>query len=281
MPLPQVTTSADGITPDSEYENMSKHRMEVQAEAKAQIAHVPEAQAQILEAQAQTLDPKYWMELHAQTLEAQAQYLRHMKAQNTPDHPELFPFPGGYNPMMFPPPCPWGPFAMPPMMTPSQGASMGPSSSLDVVGSSAEQTTVMWKNLPNNYTRDQLLELVNEQGFEGHFDFFYAPFDFASQALVGYAFVNFYSHEQANRFWEKFEGFDKWTLASNKKSQVRWSEQQGLEYHIEKYRNSPVMHDSQEDGFKPVTMKDGQITAFPLPTKKIRAPHQKDCRPKQ
>merc|ERR1740138_1013689 len=52
------------------------------------------------------------------------------------------------------------------------------------------RTTVMLRNLPNNYTRDMLLEHIENKGFIGLIDFFYLPIDFRSHACLGYAFVN-------------------------------------------------------------------------------------------
>merc|ERR1712046_234768 len=60
------------------------------------------------------------------------------------------------------------------------------------------RTTVMWRNIPNNYSRDQLLELIDNFGFQGTYNFFYAPFDFTRGALVGYAFINFEATCHAN-----------------------------------------------------------------------------------
>lgn len=140
------------------------------------------------------------------------------------------------------------------------------------------KTTLMWKNLPNNYRRGNLLELMNEQGFAGTYNFFYAPVDFTSDALLGYAFVNFVSTAEANRFKEHFQGFTEWTLQSEKVSDLAWSDPlQGLEGHIERYRNSPVMHQDISDDKKPMVLVDGQCIPFPAPTKKIRAPHVRGC----
>lgn len=153
------------------------------------------------------------------------------------------------------------------------GASGGPAGSKG-------KTTVMWKNLPNNYTRDDLLALVDASGFASAYDFFYSPIDFTSNALVGYAFVNFVSTEQADKFYYHFQDFTAWTLKSEKVSMVTWSHPlQGLEGHIERYRNSPVMHEDVSDDKRPVLFKDGVRIPFPEPTKKLRAPHLKDCRP--
>jgi len=244
---PKVTASEDFITKAQEFENLSAQ----------------------LQAEAQRCRDMAQMQAYAEAAAGLGQ------------------FPGGYNPMM--PPMMPGMFMppwqqageMPPMMAPSQGARKA-SSGPGAVGSSAGKTTVMWRNLPNNYTRDGLLELVDELGFEGAFDFFYSPIDFTSNALVGYAFVNFVSTAEADRFYNQLHGFTQWTLKSEKVSEVTWSHPlQGLAGHIDRYRNSPVMHADVSDENKPVLMQDGKRIVFPEPTKKIRAPHLKDCRPKE
>merc|ERR1711988_2058919 len=140
-------------------------------------------------------------------------------------------------------------------------------------------TTVMWRNIPNNYTRDSLLQLINLHGFSGKYDFFYAPADFSNDALVGYAFINFVSSEAANDFYDRFEGFTDWSLRSDKVSEVTWSKPlQGLEGHIERYRNSPVMHPDVADDKKPLLFSQGERIDFPSPTRKIKPPFLKNCR---
>lgn len=57
------------------------------------------------------------------------------------------------------------------------------------------------------------------------------------------------------------------------KSQGLWGgPHQGLEAHVERYRNSPVMHEDVPDTFKPVLFANGVRISFPLPTRKLRAP---------
>merc|ERR1719162_1580880 len=115
------------------------------------------------------------------------------------------------------------------------------------------RTTVMLRNMPNNYTRDMLLELVDSMGFEGCYDFAYLPVDFKSQAGLGYAFINFATSDEAQRCFDDFEGFSEWKVPSEKVCTVTWgSPYQGLEAHVERYQNSPVMHHSIPDEWKPV-----------------------------
>merc|ERR1711939_719329 len=130
------------------------------------------------------------------------------------------------------------------------------------------RTTVMIRNMPNNYTREMLLELVDSMGFSGTYDFVYLPVDFRSQAGLGYAFINFVSVADAHFCFDRFEGFSAWKVPSEKVCTVTWSTPtQGLEAHIERYRNSPVMHTALPDEWKPVLLQRGMRVAFPLPTK--------------
>jgi len=135
------------------------------------------------------------------------------------------------------------------------------------------RTTVMIRNMPNNYTRDMLLELVDLMGFVGLYDFAYLPVDFQSQAGLGYAFVNFTSVADALLCFERLEGFSDWTVPSDKVCTITWSSPtQGLEAHIERYRNSPVMHPTLPDEWKPVLIQSGMRIVFPQPTKPIKTP---------
>merc|ERR1740123_2226645 len=45
-----------------------------------------------------------------------------------------------------------------------------------------ERTTVMLRNLPNDYTRDMLLALLDKEGFQGKYNFVYLPMDFKRMA---------------------------------------------------------------------------------------------------
>lgn len=138
----------------------------------------------------------------------------------------------------------------------------------------SERTTVMIRNLPNNFTRTKVVDLLNSQGFRGVFDFLYMPIDFQSQASLGYAFVNLKTNADTKTFWEAFDGFSDWGVTSQKVCGVCWSSpHQGLEDHIERFRNSPVMHENVPVEHKPMIFNDdGEEVPFPPPTKKLRVP---------
>jgi len=145
-----------------------------------------------------------------------------------------------------------------------------------MTGVHAGRTTVMFRNIPNNYSRSMLLELLDEEGFAACYDFIYLPRDFNRNGNLGYAFVNCVSAEVAARFHAHFNGFRRWCLASQKVGEVGWAKPlQGLEAYIERYRNSPVMHPSTPDDHKPLLFSQGQCVPFPPPTKLIRLPRMK------
>lgn len=152
----------------------------------------------------------------------------------------------------------------------ARGVQVGPS-----------HTTVMLRNLPNRYTQYMLLTLLDEHGFERLFDFVYLPMDFRNGVNLGYAFVNLLSHQDAVNLMKTFHGFTDWFIDSAKVCEVSWAHpHQGLQEHIERYRNSPVMHPSMPDEYKPMVFKEGELIDFPMPTKAIRAPKLRPVREK-
>lgn len=142
-----------------------------------------------------------------------------------------------------------------------------------------DRTTVMLRNVPNNYTRDLLLTMLDCEGFAGLYDFIYMPIDFKSQACLGYAFVNLSDPSVVPLFWSTFNGYARWVLPSRKVCSVSWSApHQGLQEHVDRYRNSPVMHASVPDMYKPVLFENGVRVQFPEPSKAPRAPRVRNCR---
>uniref|UniRef100_A0A7S1WVJ7 RRM domain-containing protein n=1 Tax=Alexandrium catenella TaxID=2925 RepID=A0A7S1WVJ7_ALECA len=134
-------------------------------------------------------------------------------------------------------------------------------------------TTVMLRNLPNDYTRGMLQKLLEKRGFAGKYDFLYLPTDFSRKAGLGYAFVNMLSEDGAKAVRRSLEGFRQWSIPSTKVCCVGWSNPcQGLLANIERYRDSPVMHPSVPDEYKPILLQDGKRVPFPEPTRMLRRP---------
>ncbi|CAJ1365219.1 unnamed protein product [Effrenium voratum] len=137
----------------------------------------------------------------------------------------------------------------------------------------AERMTVMLRNVPQQFTRNNILELLDWAGFRGRYDFVYLPVDFTRGRSLGYALVGLVSHEAAEELLEKIQGCCFPGEDPSIQCEASWSQpHRGLSGHIERYRNSPVMHPSMPDEYKPVIFADGQRITFPAPTKTIRAP---------
>ncbi len=126
-------------------------------------------------------------------------------------------------------------------------------------------STVMLRNVPYDARQRGVLSLLEEEGFGGSFDFFYAPLDFKSKNNLGYAFVNFKTLEIAKDFFNRFDGKKVVSRPGwDKPLRVCWARVQGLEANIEHYRNSPVNDMPSE--FKPMLFdEDGLTVPFPAP----------------
>jgi len=147
-----------------------------------------------------------------------------------------------------------------------------PEEGTDARTSCGGKTTVMMRNIPNNYTRKMFLELLNKHGLQSCYDFIYLPCDFQRDSNLGYAFVNL-REDAVDMFWKTFDGFTQWSLPSSKVCKVTWSgPHQGFEAHVERYRNSPVMHRSVPEEYKPLIFSEGTPIPFPPPTRRLKAP---------
>jgi len=144
-------------------------------------------------------------------------------------------------------------------------------------------STIMLRNLPAYFSTKSLVDLLEVEGRLGDCDFCYLPVHFKTGNGMGYAFVNV-SAEAKERFVRHFSGF---VLPGADQGQIGCSKllevlpafgSQGLQANIDKYRNSPVMHVSVPQEFKPVVLVDGKVAEFPLPTKGVRAPRMRPRR---
>jgi len=134
-------------------------------------------------------------------------------------------------------------------------------------------TTLMLRGLPETCTRDVLLGMLDHLGFAGEYDLVYVPVNFATEVGLRYAFVNAVSPASARRLWACFDGFQAWPMLCEEVCTVCWSEpHQGVSAHVERYRNSPVMHESVPESWKPALFQRGLRVPFPSPTRAIKAP---------
>lgn len=165
-----------------------------------------------------------------------------------------------------------------------KGSSLAPRTKTTVALSSSqpepEATTVILRNLPTECTRDVLLQMLDNEGFSGAYDFLHLPIDFMTKTALGYALMNLVNHDKAVQLQQHFQGFTKWPCQSENVCEVAWNNpQQGLAAHIDRYRNSPLMHSSVPETYRPVLLQNGARVPFPLPTMKIRAPRIRHPKP--
>lgn len=136
-----------------------------------------------------------------------------------------------------------------------------------------ERTTLLLKNIPPSCTTAMLVDMLNAQGFDGSYNFVYAPTDFRSLTCFGYGFVNLVNFKEAVRMMESLDGYDGWASTGINAMEVVWSmPHQGLDLQIRRFQNSPVMHPSVPDEIKPMIFTDGVRSPFPEPTKQLREP---------
>lgn len=129
----------------------------------------------------------------------------------------------------------------------------------------ALQTTLIIRNLPEECQLSTMLKTLDEHGFSCAYDFVHVPVDFATKSSLRYALVNFIDHAVAKWFAQDFNGFQDISMS--------WStELQGLKAHVQRYRNSPVMHANVPYEYQPALFSKGQRVAFPSPTVRIKAP---------
>jgi hypothetical protein len=137
----------------------------------------------------------------------------------------------------------------------------------------SQNTTVILRNLPMEGDRETVMRLLDNEGFEGWYDFLHYPIDFNKKSGLGYAVVNMVSHDVALNVFKHFEGFSRWPSPSDNVCEVAWNTpHQGLTTHIERYRNSPLMHASVPETYRPILLENGIRKGFPAPTSQIRAP---------
>jgi len=85
--------------------------------------------------------------------------------------------------------------------------------------------------------------------------------------------VNFVTPAAARTALATLQGFSGPTLPCAKPLEVCWSASlQGLEAHVERYRNSAAMCPGVPDECKPLLLVSGKPVAFPAPTRQLKAP---------
>ena len=102
-----------------------------------------------------------------------------------------------------------------------------------------KRNTIMIKNIPNKFTREKLLDLI-DKNFKGSYDLFILPKDGNKNRNFGYAFINFISSYYIPYFYYIFNG-KKWTDTNSQKiCEITYSKIQGRNELISHYPNKII-----------------------------------------
>mmetsp|Transcript_62449 Transcript_62449/g.183074 ORF Transcript_62449/g.183074 Transcript_62449/m.183074 type:complete len:506 (-) Transcript_62449:169-1686(-) len=111
-------------------------------------------------------------------------------------------------------------------------------------GKDEEMTTLMIRNVPNQYHRGLLMQELNSLGFRDKYDFISLPMDNATYWNVGYAFVNFEDPQDAAACMQVLHGHEfKRYYGNGKKrvAQVSVAHIQGLEQNLSHCSSTSVL----------------------------------------
>jgi hypothetical protein len=117
------------------------------------------------------------------------------------------------------------------------------------------RATVQIRDIPCNYSKEQMMKLIDSKGFAGSYDYFYLPVDFKKGSNPGYAYVNFVSVAKAKECFAEFDGFWEWPEGGSKKTcKVCWGRVQGYEKNVRKWTNS-----QWDEKYKPTIFNKGGL----------------------
>tara|TARA_B100000780_G_scaffold220048_1_gene159092 strand:- start:242 stop:622 length:381 start_codon:yes stop_codon:yes gene_type:complete len=112
----------------------------------------------------------------------------------------------------------------------------------------------MIRNIPNRYTRQMILNELNEKkAVSGTYDFLYLPIDFQNSCNLGYAFVNMVSPLAVVQLYNSMHGYP-WKLSrSSKICQLVWGRLQGKEALLAHFRGTVHLNNTPSE-FRPIAI---------------------------
>ena len=112
-----------------------------------------------------------------------------------------------------------------------------------VISLEDKRTTIMIKNIPNKFTRELLLNTI-DQHFKDTYDLFILPTDGSRNKNFGYSFINFTSSYFIPYFYFMFNN-KKWSSTNSKKiCEITYSKVQGRANLISYYANKIIFYNN-------------------------------------
>jgi len=103
-----------------------------------------------------------------------------------------------------------------------------------------EITTVMVRGIPCSFSQERVIQLMDEAGLAGKFNFFYLPYAGKSTSNLGYAFVNFVDEEAAQTCAAALDGVPLDPQRSAKFCTITKADIQGLENLTKHFKRTAV-----------------------------------------
>lgn len=116
-------------------------------------------------------------------------------------------------------------------------------------------TTMMLRNIPNQYTQSALREEIDNSGFANSYNFFYLPMDVKTHKNLGYAFMNFLNSSDATRFFEAFSSYRFIRVSSRKMGKVSPAYIQGLEKNLQHFQDKAI----SSGHYRPIVIMAGKV----------------------
>ncbi len=123
------------------------------------------------------------------------------------------------------------------------------------------RTTIMIKNIPNKFTREMLIKII-DQNFRGTYDVFILPTDSNHYKNFGYSFINFTNSYYIPYFYYMFNG-NKWSFTNSKKiCEITYSKIQGKNNLLNHYPNK-ITYENKE--VEIINQIDDNLKEFIIP----------------
>jgi len=125
-------------------------------------------------------------------------------------------------------------------------------------------TTLVLSGLPEDLTQDDVIEILDKEGFNGYYDFIYLPMNSDLAGNCGYVVVNMTRHEYGLALAALMQGKSSWCGMNSPQCQVTWSfSVQGRKQLAEQYRDTLVKKDSVPADMLPTFFSNGWPAPFP------------------
>eukprot|EP00397_Hematodinium_sp_SG-2012_P014832 GEMP01015091.1.p1 GENE.GEMP01015091.1~~GEMP01015091.1.p1 ORF type:complete len:208 (+),score=35.54 GEMP01015091.1:835-1458(+) len=127
----------------------------------------------------------------------------------------------------------------------------------------ANVTTVVIRNLERRTTLTAFLAALDENGFQGTYDFAHLPFRHDKRHGLGLAFVNFLSPLHAQLFSDHSRYMGAMFGRKSRRLSVAPSEMQGHEWSVQRIVDSLKDNERDKPTFPPIAFVHGNIVSFP------------------